>query len=103
MSVIRCVFVFLLAAVAVAALASCGDDGGGLDSDYPSAGEDRFELTRATVEIEYTLDGVSAVPVAGALERIELQGPTLITHSSPQDKDGDGRVEGATEIAEMEL
>ena len=107
MSVRHRVFAFLLASllavVGAVALASCGGDDDGLDSDYPSAGEDRFELTRATVEIEYTLDGVSAVPVAGALERIELQGPTLITRSSPQDKDGDGRVEVATEIAEMEL
>jgi len=85
-------------------LAACGGDGGGgLDTDYPSAGEDRFELTHASVEIEYTFDSVAAVPVAGALERIELQGPTLVTRSDPQDKDGDGRVEVATEIVEMEL
>ena len=105
MSVFRYVLPCLLIVVAAAALASCGgdEDGGGLDSDYPAAGEDRFELTRATVEIEYTFDSVAALPVAGALERIELQGPTRISRSDPQDKDGDGRVEVATEIVEMEL
>jgi len=91
-------------ALALLAAACGGDDKeGGLATGYPSAGDDNFELTRATVEIEYTFDNVAALPAAGELERIELEGPTRVTRSDPQDKDGDGRAEVVTEIVEMEL
>ncbi len=64
---------FALVLLLALALAACGDgddggdgDGGdGLDTDYPPAGEDRFENTRATVEIEVTLPGVAALPFVG--------------------------------------
>jgi len=99
------VLVFLFAVCASLGLAACGgdDDERGLDTNYPEAGEDVFESTTATVEIEYEAFSVSAVPRAQALERIELEGPTTVTRGDPQDADGDGRVDVATEITELEL
>jgi hypothetical protein len=80
---------------------SCGDGGEG-ETNYPAAGEDAFESTTATVEIEITQEGVSTAPGAfGALEKIELRGPALISRSDPS-FDGDIAVV-ETEIVEMEL
>ncbi len=93
---------FLLAPLLV--LAACGDDGADLDTDYPSAGEDRFENTSATVEIEVKVEGVGALPVAiGAFETIDLEGPALIKRGDPGDSDGDGLADIETEIVSMEL
>jgi hypothetical protein len=93
-----------LAVMATLAIAACGGDGDDFDTDYPSAGEDRFESTKATVQLEVTAPGVSALPVAlGALETVELQGPLLVKRGDPQDEDGDGNVEVPTEIVEMSL
>ena len=60
------------------ALVACGNDDGagdglGLDTDYPPAGEDRFENTKATVEIQVTLPGVAALPFVTRL-RVVLDG-----------------------------
>ncbi len=89
------------------ALAACGDDDGGgglsLDTDYPPAGEDRFENTKATVQIEVTLPGVAALPFVKQTETVELEGPMLVLRSDPQDADGDGLVDIETEIVEMTL
>ena len=96
----------LLAALALTAaliaLAACGGDDGGAGTDYPSAGEDRFENTKATVQIEITQQGASLAPITlQETETIELEGPALITRSDPE-LDGDVYVV-RTEIAEMEL
>lgn len=101
----RRLFPFSLALVPFVALAACGDNGGpGLDTDYPPAGEDRFERTIATVEIDVTLPGVGALPVAlGELETVEMEGPMLVLRGDPQDSDGDGLVDIETEIVEMTL
>ena len=87
-------------------LAACGGDdsgGDGLDTDYPPAGEDRFENTRATVEIEVTLPGVAALPFVGQTETVVLEGPMLVLRSDPQDADDDGLVDIETEIVELTL
>ena len=56
------------------------------------------------MEIEITLPGVSAVPVAlGARETIELSGPMVVDRSDPGDVDGDGLADIQTEIISMEL
>ena len=99
---------FALVLSLASALAACGDDDGGgdglgLDTDYPSAGEDRFENTRATVEIEVTLPGVAALPFVKQTETVELEGPMLVLRSDPQDADGDGLVDIETEIVELTL
>ena len=99
---------FALILLLALALAACGDDDGGgdglgLDTDYPSAGEDRFENTRATVEIEVTLPGVAALPFVKQTETVELEGPMLVLRSDPQDADGDGLVDIETEIVELML
>jgi hypothetical protein len=95
---------FALVLLLALALAACGDDdGGGLDTDYPSAGEDRFENTRATVEIEVTLPGVAALPFVKQTETVELEGPMVVLRSDPQDADDDGLVDIETEIVEMTL
>jgi hypothetical protein len=86
------------------ALAAYGDDDGGFDTSYPSAGEDRFERTVATVEIEVTLPGVGALPIALTdLETVQLEGPMLVMRGDPQDSDGDDLVDIETEIVELEL
>jgi hypothetical protein len=87
------------------AFAACGgdDDTPEPSTNYPAAGEDRFEQTRATVEIEVT-PPTAARPGAvltGALQTIELVGPALIMRSDPE-LDGDVYVV-RTEIVEMEL
>ncbi len=99
---------FALVLLLTLALAACGDDDGGgggldLDTDYPPAGEDRFENTRATVEIEVTLPGVAALPFVKQTETVELEGPMLVLRSDPQDADGDGLVDIETEIVELTL
>jgi hypothetical protein len=98
---------FALVLLLTLALAACGDDDGGgdgLDTDYPSAGEDRFENTKATVEIEVTLPGVAALPFVGRqTETVELEGPTLVLRGDPQDADNDGLVDIETEIVELTL
>ena len=104
MLLLRRLSLLTIALVPALALAACGGDGDGLDTDYPSAGEDRFESTQATVQLELTAPGVSALPVAlGALETVELEGPLLVKRGDPQDEDGDGKVEVPTEILEMAL
>ena len=56
-------YLAVLAAI-VAALflfGACGDDDDGEEvSGYPSAGEDNFESTTATVQIEISAEGASA-------------------------------------------
>ena len=102
---------FALVLLLALALAACGDgnDGGngdgadGLVTDYPPAGEDRFENTKATVEIEVTLPGVGALPFVGQTETVELEGPMLVLRGDPQDADGDGLVDIETEIVELTL
>ncbi|MEX2247821.1 MAG: DUF6073 family protein [Dehalococcoidia bacterium] len=83
--------------------AACGgDDDGGPATDYPDAGEDRFENTRATVQIEITQPTASLSPLSGQrLETIQLEGPALIMRGDPQ-QDGD-LFFVPTEIVEMEL
>lgn len=103
MSVLRRLSLFGFALVPLLVFAACGDGGDDLDTDYPSAGEDRFESTTAAVEIEVTVPGAAALPFVGQLERVELVGPALITRSDPQDSDDDGLVDIQTEIVEMEL
>jgi hypothetical protein len=98
------VLLLLSLALSLAALACSSDeDSGEPESDYPAAGEDVFDNTTATVEIEYSMDSVSAAPRGGELETIELQGPARVTRSDPADQDGDGLIEIKTEVVEMEL
>ncbi len=101
----RMLLLSALAALCLLTIACGGDDddgGGGLATNYPDAGEDVFESTRATVKIEYAPESVSVMPGQG-LETIELEGPTTVTRSDPTDADGDGRAEVNTEIVAMEL
>jgi len=93
----------LLFVVTVMACGGDDDEEGGYSTDYPSAGEDVFESTTATVEIEYAIEAVSGNPVAGGRETIEVEGPTRVTRSDPADQDGDGLAEVKTEVVEMEL
>ena len=92
-----------MALVASLALAACGDDDkGGAGTDYPAAGEDRFERTTASVQIEVSAEGAAAGAVRlQQLETVELEGPARVTRSDPT-LDGDVYVV-TTEIVEMEL
>jgi hypothetical protein len=97
-----------LSVVAAFALTACGggdDDGSGdgPSTSYPAAGDDVFENTHATVEIEITQEGAAGLgaPLLTQLETIELEGPTTVTRSDPR-LDGDVYVVD-TEIVEMEL
>ena len=93
---------FGLAFLPLLVLAACGDDDG-LDTNYPPAGDDVFERTTATVEVELTLPDVSAVPVAGGpVEMIDIAGPMTVSRSDPFKGDG-GLVTVDTEIVSMEL
>ena len=94
-----------VAAATIAALlmfASCGDDDTEPSTNYPPAGEDRFESTAATVELEITPEGASRLGVRlQELEMIELEGPALVTRGEP-------RLDGVlyvvdTEIVSLEL
>src|SRR3990172_4904990 len=60
MSVFRYVFVFLLAAVAAAAFASCGGDG--KKSGLLAAGEYQFTVS-GTLELEFPAETASALPM----------------------------------------
>ena len=95
----------LVAAATAAALfmfASCGDGDTEPGTNYPPAGEDRFEATTATVELEITPEGASRLGVnLQVLETIELEGPALVTRSDPR-LDGDLYVVD-TEIVSLEL
>jgi hypothetical protein len=95
-------YAFALAAVAALAfLAACGG-GGEAGTDYPAAGEDRFERTTATVQIEIIAEGASAgLQRLQELETVALEGPALVTRGDPQ-RDGD-IYSVKTEIVEMEL
>jgi hypothetical protein len=107
MKIDRRLATFGFAIALLLALAACGDgdgNGGDLDTNYPPAGEDRFERTVATVEIEVTLPGVGALPVALAgLETVEMEGPMLVLRSDPRDSDGDDLVDIETEIVQLQL
>jgi hypothetical protein len=97
---------YLLAVVVAAmsfALAACSDDGGDTGTDYPDAGEDNFERTTATVQIEVSPEGVAAPGAVRLqeLETVDLEGPALVTRSDPE-LVGDVYVV-TTEIVEMEL
>jgi hypothetical protein len=89
--------------IAIGFAAACGgDDAKDPATGYPPAGEDRFENTRATVQIEVAPEEASIARASGQeLITIELEGPALIMRGDPQ-QDGDVFVV-ATEIVEMEL
>jgi hypothetical protein len=93
----------VLALVLAFGLAGCGgDDEEEASTDWPAAGDDVFESTTATVEIELTEEGAAARGIRlTQTETIELQGPTTVTRSDPE-LDGDVYVV-TTEVVEMEL
>lgn len=93
----------LIAALVLGLSACGGDDGGEPGTNYPAAGDDNFENTTATVQIEITPEQASASSLLGAaaLETIELQGPTVIRRSDPQ-QDGD-LFAVPTEIVQLQL
>ena len=94
-------FAALLAALFL--LAACGDGESEPATNYPAAGEDRFEDTSATIEIEISLEGASLGPMTlQGLETVELRGPALIRRGDPQLAD-DGRYFVETEMVSMEL
>lgn len=96
-----CAFAALLGVLFL--LAACGDGGSEPGTSYPPAGEDRFDATSATIQIELSLAGASlgATTLQG-LETVELRGPALIMRGDPQ-LGGDGRYFVETEIVSMEL
>jgi len=85
------------------ALGGCGGGGKKAGTDYPAAGDDTFENTKATVHIEITPEGAAGPggPLLQQLETVELEGPARIHRGDPQ-LDGDVYVV-PTEIMEMEL
>lgn len=99
-----------LSVAATFSLAACGGDDDdapdsrdGPSTSYPAAGDDVFENTHATVQIEITQEGAAGLgaPLLTQIETIELDGPARITRSDPR-RDGDVFVVD-TEIVEMEL
>ncbi|MGB2695873.1 MAG: DUF6073 family protein [Dehalococcoidia bacterium] len=82
---------------------ACVGGGGAKEAtNYPSAGEDVFENTSATIEIEITPEGATVAPnVLGALQAVELHGPARISRGDPLFDDGIAVI--PTEIVELNL
>jgi hypothetical protein len=93
----------IVALLVVFGLAGCGgDDEEEASTNWPDAGDDVFENTTATVQIELAEEGAAAPGIRlTQTEEIQLQGPTTVTRSDPE-LDGDVHVV-TTEIVEMEL